>query len=116
MKGSANEERVRGRAWKSLAVTTGNTSLVERVSMFKNMPKAEAQRVLECHATKFHFTTKSETDVFSADLKENFGWAGVPFVQYVINNIDGGQVSRTKRRESLLVYARILYLIGVVRR
>ena len=89
MKGSANEERVRGRAWKSLAVTTGNTSLVERVSMFKNMPKAEAQRVLECHATKFHFTTKSETDVFSADLKENFGWAGVPFVQYVINNIDG---------------------------
>ncbi|MAO24710.1 MAG: hypothetical protein CMJ25_28515 [Phycisphaerae bacterium] len=107
MKGSANEERVRGRAWKLLAVTTGNTSLVERVSMFKNMPKAEAQRVLECHATKFHFSTKSETDNFSADLKENYGWAGVPFVQYVIQNID------SVRKACLDMQARIDNLAGL---
>ena len=88
MKGSANEERARGRAWKLLAVTTGNTSLVERVSMFKNMPKAEAQRVLECHVTKYYFDSKEETDQFSADLKENYGWAGVPYVQYIMQNID----------------------------
>jgi hypothetical protein len=86
MRGSVNEERVRGRPWKSLGLTTGNTSAVERISLFKAMPKAEAQRIMECHAKKYHFNTKEETDRFSAALKENYGWAAVPYVQYVIKH------------------------------
>jgi hypothetical protein len=88
MTSGANQERHRGEAWQLLAVTTGNTSLIERISMIKNMPKAEAQRVLECHVKKVHFSTKEETDVFSKALTENYGWAGVPFVQYVMNNVE----------------------------
>ena len=54
------------RAWSLLSVTTGNTSIVERISIIKAMPKAEAQRILECRVKRIHFETKEETDKFSA--------------------------------------------------
>ena len=86
MTSGANQERHRGEAWKSLAVTTGNTSFVEVISTFKNMPKAEAQRILESFVGRVNFDTKEETDKFSTALKQNYGWAGIPFVQYIMNN------------------------------
>jgi hypothetical protein len=53
------------------------------------MPKAEAQRVLECYVPdiKDRFQSKEETDDFERSLKENYGHAGVVFVQYVMNNL-----------------------------
>ena len=89
MSGSSNVERVRGRRWKLMAVTTGNTSIIELVCLAKAMPKAEAQRVLECYVPdiKGRFKSKEETDNFERGLKENYGHAGVVFVQYVMNNL-----------------------------
>ena len=34
------------------------------------------------------FATKTETDVFSAAIKDNFGHAGVIYLQYVLSNLD----------------------------
>ena len=88
MSASSNTERHRGDSWKLLAVTTGNTSIVERISMIKAMPKAEAQRIMECRVSRIHFDTKEETDVFSSCLQNNYGHAGKVYMQYVMNNID----------------------------
>lgn len=92
MQGSVNQERARGLSWCLSAVTNGNTSAIERISMFKSIPKAEAQRILEANVKKMHFAEKSETDNFSASLTNNYGWAGVVFVQYVMDNV--AEVSR----------------------
>ena len=83
-----NVERVRGKPWKTLFGTTGNTSMLERIALFKALPQAEAQRVLEYRVEPVKFATKSETDVFSTDIKENFGHAGVLYIQYILNNLD----------------------------
>jgi hypothetical protein len=88
MTSGSNTERHRGEAWRLLAVTTGNTSIIERISMTKAMPKAEAQRILECRVKKIHFETKEETDIFSAAIQENYGHAGKEYVQYIMNNIE----------------------------
>jgi len=90
MSGSSNVERVRGRPWKLMAITTGNTSIIERVSMAKAMPKAEAQRVLECHVAdiSYKFKSKEETDQFERDLHNNCGHAGIVFIQHVMQNLD----------------------------
>ena len=88
MSANSNTERARGNAWKLLAVTTGNTSIVERISMTKAMPKAEAQRILECRVSRIHFDTKGETDKFSADIKNNYGHAGKVYIQYIMSNLD----------------------------
>lgn len=86
MSGKANTERSRGKPWKSIGMSTGNTSAIERISSFKAMPKAEAQRILEHRATKMHFETKEETDVFSESINQHYGHAGPIYVQYILRN------------------------------
>jgi len=88
MSASSNVERHRGEAWKLLAVTTGNTSMVERISIIKAMPKAEAQRILECRVSRMQFETKEETDVFSTCLQNNYGHAGKVFIKHVMENLE----------------------------
>jgi hypothetical protein len=88
MGSKGNVERVRGKPWKTLFGTTGNTSMLERIALFKALPQAEAQRVLECRVEPVKFATKAETDVFSAAIKDNFGHAGIVYLQYVLNNLD----------------------------
>jgi hypothetical protein len=86
MASGSNTERHRGEAWRLLAVTTGNTSMIERISIIKAMPKAEAQRILECRVKRMHFETKEETDTFSTAIKDNYGHAGKQYVQYIMDN------------------------------
>jgi hypothetical protein len=83
-----NVERVRGKPWKTMFGTTGNTSMIERISLYKALPKAEAQRILEHRVERLEFASKHETDEFATAVKENFGHVGVPFLQYVMNNLD----------------------------
>lgn len=83
-----NVERVRGKPWKTMFGTTGNTSMIERISLYKALPKAEAQRILEYRAERLEFASKSETDEFATAVKENFGHAGVPYLQYVMSNLE----------------------------
>ena len=83
-----NVERVRGKPWKTLFGTTGNTDILERIALFKALPQAEAQRVLSCRVEPVKFATKAETDVFSTAIKDNFGHAGVVYLQYVLSNLD----------------------------
>jgi hypothetical protein len=44
--------------------------------------------VLEYEAQKFHFDTKAETDVLSRNMYAHYGHACVPFMQYVLANMD----------------------------
>ena len=83
-----NNERHRGFPWKLIVPSTGNAGLIERISLYKMMPRAEAMRIYEHRATKIIFKTKAETDEFSRALKENYGHAGPIFVQFVMKNID----------------------------
>lgn len=91
MGAKGNVERVRGKPWKTLFGTTGNTSMIERISMFKALPKAEAQRILEHRAERLDFASKAETDQFATAIKENYGHAAVPYLQYVMNNLESSK-------------------------
>ncbi len=88
MAGGANLERTRGRPWKFLSVTSGNASVIEKISAKKEQPKAEAQRMMEWPAQKVfgEVDDKKLTDAFEAALNDNYGHAGVPYIQYVIQN------------------------------
>ena len=88
--GSANAERYRGDPWKFLAVTTGNVSVIERVSAYKAMPEAESQRIMEVKVDKL-FHKSSDTmaqEAFLDSVCNNYGHAGPIFVQHVIQNKD----------------------------
>ncbi|MDP0947433.1 hypothetical protein, partial [Klebsiella pneumoniae] len=69
---------------------TANASIIETVSRGKAMPKAEAQRILECRVEKMFDDVKDKeiTDAFKASIFDNYAHAGIPFIQWVMNNLD----------------------------
>jgi len=87
MSGKGNEERFRGAPWHTNGVSTGNTSLLERISLYKAVPKAEAGRVLEYRVEPHKFDTKTETDDLSVALTQHYGHACIPYMQYMIQNL-----------------------------
>ncbi len=89
MAANGNTERYRGEPWNLLFISSANCSLIDKVAMAKAMPKAEAQRVLEIETSKL-FTAKADkqlTDAFSSQIQNNYGHAGILFVQYVMANM-----------------------------
>jgi uncharacterized protein (DUF927 family) len=89
MSGSVNQERTRGDLWKQTAISTGNTSLMEKISMYKAMPKGEAARCLEIRARPIAGLDKVDTDVFSGMILNNFGHASIPVLQYIMSDVEG---------------------------
>ena len=101
MSGGSNIERYRGEPWNLLAVSTGNTSIVELISTYKAMPKAEAQRILEIRVKRMFNTpnTKQQTDQFSRDLDANCGWAGIEFLAHIMKDLDAVKALIAKVQE-----------------
>jgi hypothetical protein len=89
MSGSANEERTRGEMWQQCGISTGNTSIMEKISVIKALPKGEAMRILEIRAYPMLGLVKTDTDELSEKILSNYGHAYLPFLQYVMNDIEG---------------------------
>ena len=88
---SANVERVRGKVWQQLCLSTGNRSLIEVISAYKAIPKAEAQRVLELEVSEAILPAKEVTDELSMRLRQFYGTACIPYMQYVMKDIPGAR-------------------------
>ena len=87
-----NEERARGESWNTIILTTANASLVERISLNKASPMAEAQRVLEWPCTNVNFDQKAIEDggergtKFRSLINNHYGFAGPLMVRWVMQN------------------------------
>ena len=88
MTAASNQERTRGEPWHLACVTTGNTSIMEKISILKALPKGESTRILEVRAYPILSLEKEITDVLSAKIIGNYGHAAVPYLQFVMNNLD----------------------------
>ena len=82
------KEKLNGVPWSFTSITTGNVSVIERIMLIKDAPKAEAQRILEFKVDRLFkdSASKLQTDKWAADVQRNYGHAGVLFVQHVMNN------------------------------
>ena len=101
---SGNIERYRGEPWSLLANTTGNASIIERVSMAKAMSKAEAQRMLECYVPNVRhlFDNVKDPYAFENGVKyQQYGTAAIPYVQYIMRNRDEIRVLLEKVKENV---------------
>jgi len=89
MAASSNQERSRGETWKQNAVSTGNTSIMEKIGTYKALPKGEAMRVLEARAYPVEGLDKTDTDILSETLLNNYGHAAIPYLQFIMSDIVG---------------------------
>tara|TARA_R110000744_G_scaffold27437_2_gene67014 strand:- start:1539 stop:3506 length:1968 start_codon:yes stop_codon:yes gene_type:complete len=99
---SANVERFQGREWGLLMQYTANASVIETVSRGKAMPKAEAQRILECRVERIFDKVKDKElqDTFKSNVFGNYGHAGPPYIQWVMRNLEESKdiVKKVQRR------------------
>jgi len=75
--------------WCSIAATSVNHSLYERLGMLKSDASAEAMRVFEYHVrSSNHKLSKSEAQNIFEPLRDNYGHAGEIFVAWLMQNQD----------------------------
>lgn len=85
MQGGNNQERTRGEAWHLICVSTGNRSLINVLAAERGTIAAEIQRLFECNVEELK-VPKSAADKFNEQVEDNYGHAGIPFVQHVIQH------------------------------
>ena len=98
---SANQERVRGEPWKLSAVSTGNTSLTEKMTTYKAIPKGELMRIFEVRATPVKDLKKIDTDVLSNRLLNNYGHGGLIYLQTAMRDVPAVKTLYEETRQKL---------------
>jgi hypothetical protein len=87
MKGSTNELRINNTKWQGITLCSSNASFYEKLGVAKNSPDGESMRLLE-----YRIEPNGIIDVqvgkqlFDHQLRENFGHAGEPYLQWLVNN------------------------------
>ena len=84
-----NRERYRGKPWSLLVGTSANGSLLDIISSYRALPRGEAQRVFEARTEKLLVTPEEAKIAKELNFKlvENYGHAGVVYIQSVIKHL-----------------------------
>lgn len=88
MEASSNKLRVNTVSWSTIVMTSSNSSLYDKLSRLKNAADGEVRRLIELRLTRPEDITKIDSDAIFRKLAQNYGVAGPPFIQYVLNNME----------------------------
>lgn len=89
MKSSGNELRTNLTSWQTLALCTSNASFYEKLGALKNSPDGELMRTIEYKIEYTSAINPAEAkQMFDHQLMENYGHAGVIYIQYLVNNLE----------------------------
>ncbi len=87
MKAAVNEERFNMTKWATIAVTTSNSSMVDKLRAVKQTPDGELMRFLEFDVPAESKMPKEFAQaMFDDALSENYGLAGPIYAQYLVKN------------------------------
>ena len=105
--GGQNMERMRGEEWSLLVGTSGNNSLLEKMTEHRTLPKGEAQRVIEARIRPLLFTPQDAiaAGALNENLSENYGHAGEVYIQHVLANLDTVKKLLKQNIESIILDA-----------
>lgn len=89
MQGSVNAERKNNTTWSTIGIGSANKSMFETLLAHRDYVSGEIMRLMEYKISDTKTISKDEAyELFDVKLHENYGWAGLPYVQYVLNNRD----------------------------
>ena len=88
MQSQVNMERKNDTKWSTLAVTTSNTSLSQKVGALKATANGEVMRLVEYPIPPTHgqLTKKEAYELYEKTLYSNFGVAGPIYFEWLVNN------------------------------
>lgn len=89
---TANANRKNDTTWRSLTLSTSNSSFWQKLRAEKDLPDGELMRLLEFYVEYTDqnvISTEEGKKMFDHQLNANYGHAIVPFIQYVLANPEG---------------------------
>jgi len=102
-----SEERKLINAWNTLAVTSSNASLIDKLSELKHDASAEINRVFEYPVPEMDCFKGQVASQTYWTIHENFGHAGEAYAKYLVRNIDVVKFAIDKMREKIDLRAKV---------
>jgi len=89
MRGSVNEERVNLTSWNGITLTSSNASFYQKLGAAKDSPDGESMRLLEYEIKPNNLiNVQVGKQMFDHQLRENYGFAGEIYAQWLVNNLE----------------------------
>jgi len=86
-----NKLRRNSTSWRTICLTSSNASFYQKLGTLKDNPDGEMMRILEFHVGYVDtdiISLEEAKEMFDHQLDENYGHAIVPFMHYVIPNLE----------------------------
>lgn len=89
MNAQTNTLRTNNTIWQGITLCSANASFYEKLGAAKNTPDGESMRLLEYEIKPTTVIGVQEgKEMFDHQLRENYGHAGEPYMQYLVNNLE----------------------------
>lgn len=88
MKASANEEREAQGYWATMMACTSNASMIDKLEALKATSEGELMRVMEYKIEPTGNLDKAEAKRIFNGLHSNYGLAGQPYAQFLVQNLE----------------------------
>ena len=88
MKASANEERESQGFWATIMVCTSNSSMTDKLEALKATSEGELMRLMQYKIDPTSNLDKREAKRIFGGLQGNYGLAGAPYAQYLVQNLE----------------------------
>lgn len=87
MQAARNIERSNNATWATVCFTSGNSSLLDKLKVYKSVAQGEQARIMEFIVDRdTNLTTDEATRLFHDVLPENYGIAGEILMKYIVAN------------------------------
>ena len=88
MKASANEERESQGFWATIMVATSNASMTDKLESLKATSEGELMRLMQYKIEPTNNLDKATAKHTFGALQHNYGLAGQPYAQYLVQNLE----------------------------
>ena len=88
MKASVNEERESQGFWATIMVATSNASMTDKLEALKSTSEGELMRLMQYKIEPTNNLDKATAKQIFGGLYQNYGLAGQPYAQYLVQNLE----------------------------
>jgi hypothetical protein len=88
MKASSNEERESQGFWATMMVATSNASMTDKLESLKSTSEGELMRLMQYKIDPTNNLDKATAKHVFGRLHSNYGLAGEPYAQYLVQNLE----------------------------
>jgi hypothetical protein len=88
MKANSNEERQSQGFWATMMVSTSNADMIDKLESLKSVTEGELMRLMQYRIDPTNNLDKASAKQIFGRLQSNYGHAGGPYAQFLVQNLE----------------------------